>query len=148
MSPGADPHQRAVEQLRARADPAWPQMRGRALRTARRAFRPSTPVRGRHALGTFALASDVLVAALRTAVESVPGIRVRALRCRTGPDDVLLAVDLSVSAAMGTALPTAAAAVRAAVRAALPAVLGPPGPDDPAVRIDVGVDDVHEAAPW
>jgi len=136
---------RATGLLRAHTDSSWTGIREALLERAAAAFRPSAPVRGRHALGDFFVASDVVVAQLRAAVDAVPGATAVRVLCTTGEADVLEQVVVELSVRYGEALRDVAAAVRAAVGDALGALLGPLSPGVAAVRADLHVTDVDLA---
>ncbi|NIZ92437.1 hypothetical protein [Kineococcus rubinsiae] len=133
---------RATGLLRAHTDSTWSGVREAVLARAAAAFRPSAPVRGRHALGDFLVASDVVVAQLRTAVDAVPGATAARILCTTGEEDVLQQVVVELSVRFGESLHEVAAAVRAAVVAELAVLLGALSPGADGVRADVHVTDV------
>ncbi|MEZ0165279.1 hypothetical protein AB2L27_10975 [Kineococcus sp. LSe6-4] len=140
---GADLLAQATVALRRHTPDGWAAVREDLLDLARRAHRPSAPVRGRHAHGDFLLSTDVLVAALRRSVESVPDVAVTAVHCATGPDAALTGVTVEVVALFGTHLPTAGEAARAVLTATCRDVLGEPGPGTGVdVRVHVHVGDV------
>lgn len=132
----------ATVALRRYTPTGWLDVRADLLSLARRAHRPSAPVRGRHELGDFLLATDVLVAALRAAVDPVPDVTVAAVHCVTGDEERLTGVTVEVAALFGTHLPTAATVVRVAVDDALGDLLGVLRPPVEAVDVHVHVADV------
>lgn len=133
---------RATGLLRAHTDSSWAGVREALLERASAAFRPSAPVRGRHGLGDFLVASDVVVAQLRDAVDAVPGATASRFVCTTGEADVLEQVVVELSVRFGEPLREVAAVVRAAVGARLTDLLGPLSPGVAAVRADLHVTDV------
>jgi len=133
---------RATGLLRAHTDSSWAGVREALLQRAAAAFRPSAPVRGRHALGDFFVAADVVVAQLRAAVDAVPAATAVRIVCTTGEADVLEQVVVELSVRFGESLQEVAATVREAVGARLGDLLGPLSPGVAAVRADLHVTDV------
>ncbi|PRY13038.1 hypothetical protein [Kineococcus rhizosphaerae] len=132
----------ATAALRRYTPAGWQDVRTDLLALARRAHRPSAPVRGRHDLGDFLLATDVLVGALRAAVDPVPDVTVAAVHCVTGDGERLTGVTVEVAALFGTHLPTAADTVHDTVDRALGDLLGVLRPPSDAVDVHVHVADV------
>ncbi|GAA0297827.1 hypothetical protein [Kineococcus aurantiacus] len=132
----------ATAALRRHTPTGWQDVRTDLIALARRAHRPSAPVRGRHDLGEFLLASDVLVGDLRAAVDPVRDVSVTAVHCATDDRAHLTGVTVEVAALFGTHLPSAGRAVRAAVDATLTDLLGPLRPPPEAVDVHVHVGDV------
>ncbi|WP_432544020.1 hypothetical protein [Kineococcus sp. SYSU DK002] len=132
----------ATVALRRHTPTGWQAVRADLLDLARRAHRPSDPVRGRHDLGEFLVATDVLATALRTAVDGVRDVSVTSLLCATDERHTLTGVTVEVVALFGTHLPTAAATVRGVVLAALDDLLGPLSPPEEAVHVHLHVGDV------
>jgi len=133
---------RATGLLRAHTDSGWAGLREALLERAAAAFRPSAPVRGRHDLGDFFVAADVVVAQLRPAVDAVPGATAVRILCTTGDADVLEQVVVELSVRFGEPLLEVASAVRAAVVTELAVLLGALSPGVAGVRADVHVTDV------
>lgn len=139
---GLDVLAAATAALRRHTPDGWTEVRGDLLALARRAHRPSAPVRGRHDLGDYLVATDVLVVALRRAVATVPDVAVTAVHCATTEDSVLSGVTVEVAALFGTHLPTAGEAAHAAIGTALVEVLGTLSPPAEQVVVHVHVGDV------
>ena len=133
---------RATGLLRAHTDSGWAGLREALLERAAAAFRPSAPVRGRHDLGDFFVAADVVVAQLRPAVDAVPGATAVRILCTTGDADVLEQVVVELSVRFGEPMLEVASAVRAAVVTELAVLLGALSPGVAGVRADVHVTDV------
>ncbi|WP_380174030.1 hypothetical protein ACFEMC_04545 [Kineococcus sp. DHX-1] len=139
---GLDVLAAATAALRRHTPDGWTAVRGDLLSLARRAHRPSAPVRGRHDLGDYLVATDVLVVALRQAVATVHDVAVTAVHCATGEDAVLSGVTVEVTALFGTHLPTAGQAAHSAIATALVEVLGTLSPPTEHVVVHVHVGDV------
>lgn len=139
---GLDVLAAATAALRRHTPDGWTEVRGDLLALARRAHRPSAPVRGRHDLGDYLVATDVLVVALRRAVATVPDVAVTAVHCATAEDAALSRVTVEVAALFGTHLPTAGDAAHAAIGTALVEVLGTLSPPAEQVVVHVHVGDV------
>ncbi|MGQ7294921.1 hypothetical protein [Quadrisphaera sp. KR29] len=122
---GAERLAAATAAMRQHTDRGWEQVRGDVLRSALRAFRPSEPVHGRHGAGDFTVASEVLVTAVRRALDPLPGASAEAVRLATDDEHRLERVAVSVVAAYGTPLLAVADEVRRLTAEAVEAVLGP-----------------------
>lgn len=122
---GAERLAAATAAMRQHTDHGWEQVRGDVLAAARRAFRPSTPVRAVHGAGGFTVASEVVVASVRRSLEPLPDVSADAVHLTTGEDDRLERVAVSVVAAYGSPLLAVADEVRERTAAALEAALGP-----------------------
>lgn len=68
---------RAAALLRQHTDSGWKAIEDSVITRALTLFRPSAPVRGRHDLGDFFLAADVVVNELRQRIDAVPARRRR-----------------------------------------------------------------------
>ncbi|WP_432572088.1 hypothetical protein [Kineococcus sp. SYSU DK005] len=132
----------AASALRVHTPTGWRAVRDDLLARARRAHRPSAPVRGRHALGEYLVACDVVVGELREAVDGVAGATAVGIACATSAEDLLERVTVEVSVVFGEHLPTTARAVRDAVGARLADLLGDLSPGAAGVDVHVHVGDV------
>jgi hypothetical protein len=132
----------ATAALRRHTPDGWTAVREDLLALARRAHRASAPVRGRHDLGDYLVATEVLVSSLRRAVAALPDVAVTAVHCATGEDDVLTGVTVEVAALFGTHLPSAGEEVHATLAATLRDLLGRLSPPAERVRVHVHVGDV------
>ena len=135
---------RATRMLRVHTDAGWTAVSADILHRAVRAFRPSDPVRGRHELGDFFVASDVVVSRLRGAIDAVPGAVAARITCGTDRDLRLEAVTIQIAAAYGTHLLTLAGEVHIAASRALAAVLGELTPARAAIRAHVHIGDLTD----
>ncbi|WP_369054250.1 hypothetical protein [Kineococcus terrestris] len=140
--PGEDVLAAAARSLRVHTPAGWTTARAGVLERARRAFRPSAPVRGRHELGEFVVAADVVVLRLRQAVDALPDTAARRITCATDATDALDGVTVEVAVLFGAHLPTAARTVRAVVVRRLEELLGELSPVPDAVDVHVHVGDV------
>lgn len=143
---GAERLAAATAAMRQHTDHGWQQVRGDVVAAAMRAFRPSSPVRAVHGAGSFTVASEVVVAAVRRALEPLADASADAVTLSTGDDDRLERIAVSVVAAYGSPLLAVADEVRARTAAALGAVLGPEalGPAAEAVvEVDVHIGGVE-----
>ncbi|MFI5937911.1 hypothetical protein [Actinoplanes sp. NPDC051494] len=134
----------ATSLLRQHTDAGWTAISGDILRRSLRAFRPSEPVRGRHDLGDFFVAADVLVARLRETVDAVPDAAAARITCTTGEDRRLAEVTIQIIAAYGTHLLSLAELVHAAAARRLTDELGTLAPADDAIHTHVHVGDVTD----
>lgn len=114
----------ATAALRQHTDHGWQQVRGDVVAAALKALRPSTPVRAVHAVGPFTVASEVVVAAVRRALEPLEDASADAVRLSTGDDDRLERIAVSVVAAYGSPLLGVADEVRERTAAVLETLLG------------------------
>jgi len=135
---------RATQMLRLHTDTGWTAVSADILHRALRAFRPSAPVRGRHELGDFFVASDVVIADLRRAVDAVPDAAAVRITCGTDADHRLDGVTIQIAAAYGTHLLTLAEQVHRAATRALAAVLGELRPPHDAIRAHVHIGDITD----
>ena len=134
----------ATELLRQHTDAGWTAIGADVLNRALRAFRPSEPVRGRHDLGDFFIASDVVVARLREAVDEIPGTAATRITCTTDSHQQLDSVTLEVAAAYGTHLLTLAGQIHRTAADRLIRELGELAPTAEAIRTHVHINDVTD----
>lgn len=134
----------ATELLRQHTDAGWTAITADMLNNARRAFRPSHPVRGRHELGDFYVASDVVTARLRHAVDTVPHAAAARITCNTDDHLHLVTVTIEMIAAYGAHLLTLAGHVHTAAARALTDVLGDLAPSDAAINTHVHIGDITD----
>jgi hypothetical protein len=139
-----DPLARATQLLRQHTDAGWTVMSANILARALRAFRPSNPVRGRHDHGDFFIASDVLVARVREAVDAVPQAAATKITCTTNQRRELDRVTIQIVAAYGAHLVTLGEHLHAATVATLTDLLGDLAPDRAEVHTHVHVGDVSD----
>ncbi len=132
----------ATHLLRQHTDAGWTEISADILRRAMRAFRPSEPVRGRHHLGDFFVASDVLVARLREAVDAVPHAAAARITCTTGDNHQLADVTIQIIAAYGAHLLSLAEDIHAAAARRLTEELGVLAPAVDAIHTHVHIGDV------
>jgi hypothetical protein len=141
---GDDALVQATQLLRQHTDAGWTAISADILHRALRAFRPSAPVRGRHDLGDFFVASDVVVTRLRQTVDAMPGAAAVRITCSTDDHQQLDAVTVEIIAAYGEHLLTLAGHVRAAATHTLTAVLGELAPSDAVIHTHVHIGDVTD----
>lgn len=134
----------AAQLLRQHTDTGWTVMSANVLAWALRAFRPSDPVRGRHSHGDFFVASDVVVARVREAVDAVPQAAATKITCSTNQHHGLDGVTIQVIAAYGTHLLTLAEQVHAVTVATLTDLLGDLAPASTAIHTHVHVGDISD----
>ncbi len=134
----------ATQLLRQHTDAGWTAISADILHRALRAFRPSAPVRGRHGLGDFFIASDVVVARLRQAIDAVPNAAASRITCTTDDHQQLTTVTIQIVAAYGTHLITLAQKVRAAATRSLANELGEFAPAHDAIHTHVHIGDVTD----
>jgi hypothetical protein len=139
-----DPVAQAAQLLRQHTDAGWTIMSANVLSRALRAFRPSDPVRGRHDRGDFFVASDVVVARIREAVDAVPQAAALKITCRTDGLLELDSVTVQIIAAYGAHLPTLADEVHEVTVATLSNLLGDLAPNGTEVHTHVHVGDVSD----
>ena len=133
---------RAARLLRQHTDTGWTVLRPGLLDQARRVFRSSGPVRGRHELGDYFVREDVLTDQVRQAVDEIPDAAAAAIECVTDDQDELTALTVQISASYGAHLPTLAARVHATTHATVVDLLGDLAPGIDAVHTHVHIDDV------
>ncbi|MGX6607458.1 hypothetical protein ACWKSP_35835 [Micromonosporaceae bacterium Da 78-11] len=134
----------ATQLLRQHTDAGWSAISADILHRALRAFRPSEPVRGRHELGDFFLASDVVIARLREAVDAIPHAAAARITCSTGDQQQLAEVTIQIVAAYGTHLLTLANHVHDAATLTLTEELGQLAPADDAIHTHVHIGDLTD----
>lgn len=135
---------RATELLRQHTDSGWKVMRTNVLERALSAFRPSAPVRGRHELGEYVVAADVVVDRLREALTVLPGVVPDRIVCTTDATDALEAVTVEVVAGYGHDLLHLADGVRELVAGSLAVMLGSLAPGVERITAHVHVSDVSD----
>jgi len=133
---------RATHLLRQHTDAGWSAIQDNVLFRALNAFRPSAPVRGRHDLGDFFVASDVVVARLRRVIDDVPDAAAQRITCSTDDRDELDAVTIELIAAYGAPLVDLARRVHAVARDCLDDLLGALSPAAEQIHSHVHIGDV------
>jgi hypothetical protein len=141
---GDDTLAQATQLLRQHTDAGWTAISADILHRALNAFRPSAPVRGHHELDDFFVASDVVVARLRQAVDTVPHAAAVRITCSTDDDLHLDVVTIEMIAAYGTHLLTLAGHVRTAAARTLTAVLGDLAPSNAVINTHVHIGDITD----
>ncbi|MFD0484266.1 hypothetical protein ACFQ46_16835 [Kineococcus sp. GCM10028916] len=141
-SPGADRLARATLLLRQHTDSGWKAIEDTVLARAQTLFRPSAPVRARHAFGDFFIAADVVVAELRQTIDATPQVAAQAITCLVGDDDVLDSVTIRLVVAYGAPLLEVAGRVHRVVLRRLDDLLGELAPWAEDVHTHVHVGDV------
>lgn len=136
----------ATRTLRRHTDAGWVALRDDVVAAAVRAFRPSAPVRGRLPGGELLVASTVLVAQVRSALDGMPDAGALRITCTTAARDELEQVTVEVVALYGAPLVALAADVRARAAQAVASTLGLELPPASRVRVDVSVQDVTDDA--
>jgi hypothetical protein len=134
----------ATQLLRQHTDAGWTAISADILHRAVRAFRPSEPVRGRHELGDFFVASDVIVTRLRQAVDALPDAAAARITCTTGDRQRLAEVTIQIVAAYGSHLLTLAGQVHDIAARSLAEELGELAPADHAIHTHVHIGDVTD----
>ena len=132
----------ATRALRVHTDAGWVALRDDVVALAVRAFRPSAPVRGRLAGGELWVASTVLVAQVRAAVDAMDDVGTLRLTCTTTEDGELDRFTVEIVALYGTPLVPLAARVRQVTATVLAATLGLTTAPVRRVHVDVSVGDV------
>lgn len=132
----------ATQLMRQHTDAGWTAISANILHRALHAFRPSAPVRGRHDLGDFFIASDVLVSQLRQSIDTIPGAAATHITCTTGDNHQLDAITIQVIAAYGTPLLTLADHVHQLAAHILAQQLGELAPTDQAIHTHVHINNV------
>ena len=141
---GDDVLAEATQLLRQHTDAGWTAISADILHRAFAAFRPSEPVRGRHAYGDFFVASSVIVAQLRHVIDAIPHAAATKITCTTGDDGRLDEVTIQIIAAYGTHLLTLAERIHHATAEALGAILGDYAPDAGAIHTHVHIGDITD----
>ncbi|MFC4071783.1 hypothetical protein [Actinoplanes subglobosus] len=143
----ADALTRATRLLREHTDAGWTVLSPSILDRMMRVFRPSDPVRGRHAHGDYFVRCDVLTEQIRQAVDAVTGARAADITCVTGDREQLVEVTVEIAASYGTHLPTLAATVHDVTHRAVIDILGDLAPAATAVHSHVHVYDIRDDRP-
>jgi hypothetical protein len=141
---GIDALAQATQLLRQHTDAGWTAISADILNRALRAFRPSDPVRGRHALGDFFIASDVVVARLRQAVDAVPHAAATRITYSTNDRQELDAVTIQIVAAYGAHLLTLAGHIHTTAAHTLTALLGALAPSNADIHTHVHIGDITD----
>jgi len=142
-SPAVDDRlSRATALLRQHTDAGWKAIEDNVVARALTMFRPSAPVRGRHDIGDFFLAADVIVSRLRRRIDQVPAAAAQKIACTTGDRDELNLVTIQLIAAYGAPLLDVAGHVHAAAMDVLDDLLGALAPAADKVRTHVHIGDV------
>jgi hypothetical protein len=141
---GDDALLQATQLLRQHTDAGWTAISADILHRALRAFRPSDPVRGRHELGDFFVASDVVVALLHQAVDAVPHAAAARITCSTNGHQELDAVTIQIIAAFGTHLLTLAEHIHNTTARTLTDILGDLAPSATAIHTHVHIGDITD----
>ncbi|NKY40981.1 hypothetical protein [Cellulomonas septica] len=134
----------ATRALRQHTDAGWVALRDDVVAAAVRAFRPAAPVRGRSVDGELWVASTVLVAQVRAALDGLPDAAALRITCTTAGDDTLDRLTVEVVALFGTPLVPLATRIRARAADAVAATLGLDTPPTSLVHVDVSVQDVTD----
>jgi len=133
---------RATALLRQHTDAGWKAIEDNVVARALTLFRPSTPVRGRHDIGDFFLAADVIVARLRRRIDEIPAAAAQKIACTTDDRDELELVTIQLIAAYRAPLLEVAGHVHAAAMDVLGDLLGALAPATDRVRTHVHIGDV------
>lgn len=141
---GGDALLQATRLLRQHTDAGWTAISADILHHALRAFRPSDPVRGRHDLGDFFVARDVIVARLHQAVDAIPHAAATRITCSTNDHQQLDAVTIQIIAAYGTHLLTLAEHIHTTAARTLTDILGDLAPSATAIRTHVHIGDITD----
>lgn len=139
---GHDRLTQAAALLRQHTDSGWKAIEDSVINRTLALFRPSAPVRGRHDLGDFFLAADVIVAHLRRRIDIVPHAAADKIACTTNENDELEQVTIQLIAAYGAPLLEVAGQVHTAAVAVLNELLGVLAPAADRVRTHVHIGDV------
>jgi hypothetical protein len=141
---GDDVLAEATQLLRQHTDAGWTAISADILHRAFSAFRPSEPVRGRHDLGEFFVASTVIVARLRQVIDDIPHAAATKITCATDDQQHMSEVTIQIIAAYGTHLLTLADQVHQAVAEALGDILGDHAPSAGAIHTHVHIGDITD----
>ena len=134
----------AAQLLRQHTDAGWTAISADILNRALRAFRPSEPVRGRHDLGEFFVAGDVVVARLRQAVDAIPHTTAARITCTTDDNQRLATVTIQIIVAYGKNLLALADQVHQSAARTLTEELGELAPAAEAIHTHVHIGDVTD----
>jgi len=132
---------RATALLRQHTDAGWKAVEDTVISRTLALFRPSAPIRGRHDLGDFFLAADVVVTHLRRHIDAVPRAAAQEIACTTGDRDELEQVTIQLIAAYGAPLLDVAGHVHAVALDVLRDLLGVLAPAAEHVRTHVHIGD-------
>jgi hypothetical protein len=141
---GDDALVQATQLLRQHTDAGWTAISADILHRALRAFRPSSPVRGHHELNDYFVASDVVIARLRQAIDAVPHAAATRITCSTNDHHELDAVTIQIIAAYGTHLLTLAGHVHTAAAHTLTNVLGELAPSNADIHTHIHIGDITD----
>jgi hypothetical protein len=141
---GNDPLVQATQLLRQHTDAGWTAISADILHRVLRAFRPSDPVRARHHLGDFFVASDVVIARLRQAVDAVPHAAATRITYSTNDHHELDTVTIQIIAAYGTHLLTLARQIHTTAVRTLTTLLGDLTPSDADIHTHVHIGDITD----
>lgn len=139
---GRDRLAHATVLLRQHTDSGWKAIEDSVINRTLALFRPSAPVRGRHDLGDFFLAAEVVIAHLRRRIDTVPHAAADKIACTTGERDELEQVTIQLIAAYGAPLLEIAGQVHTVAVAVLTELLGVLAPAAERVRTHVHIGDV------
>lgn len=135
---------RATALLRQHTDAGWKAVEDTVINRTLALFRPSAPIRGRHELGDFFLAADVVVTHLRRRIDAVPRAAAQNIACITADRDELDQVTIQLIAAYGTPLLEVAGQVHSVALDVLQDLLGALAPAAERVRTHVHIGDVSD----
>ncbi len=141
---GDDVLAEATQLLRQHTDAGWSAISADILHRAFAAFRPSEPVRGRHAYGDFFVASTVIVAQLRRVIDEIPHAAATKITCTTDDQHHLAGVTIQIVAAYGTHLLTLADQVHHAATESLAGILGDHAPSAGDIHTHVHIGDITD----
>lgn len=136
----------ATRALRQHTDAGWVALRDDVVAAAVHAFRPAAPVRGSSPDGELWVASTVLVAQVRAALDGLGDAAALRITCTTTPDDALERLTVQVVALYGTPLVPLATRIRRLAAVAVAETLGLVEPPTGRVHVDVSVQDVTDDA--
>ncbi len=139
---GTDRLTQATAMLRQHTDAGWKAIEDSVINRTLALFRPSAPVRGRHDMGDFFLAAEVVIAHLRRRIDTVPHAAADKIACTTGERDELEQVTIKLIAAYGAPLLDVAGQVHTVAVAVLTELLGVLAPAAERVRTHVHIGDV------
>lgn len=141
---GDDVLNQATQLLRQHTDAGWTAISANILHRAFAALRPSEPVRGRHDLGDFFVASTVIVSQLRHAIDTIPHAAATRITCTTDDQQHLTDVTIQIIVAYGTHLLTVADHIHQTTIDTLHGILGDLAPTANAVHTHVHIGDITD----
>lgn len=141
---GDDVLTQATQLLRQHTDTGWTAISATILNRAFAALRPSEPVRGRHDLGDFFVASTVIVSELHDAIDTVPHAAATWIACTTDGEHHLTDVTIQIIVAYGSHLLTVANQTHQVAVDTLQNILGDLAPTGTAVHTHVHIGDVTD----